>query len=363
LETRTPETNSEGIQNPLRDPDAMALLVLRLVFIFVAAGVATLFLPQEENAAPDWLPFVLFSGVLLLAAGVITLDAFFKKKRIEIISAVYFGLLIGMLLTILLSIGLNPLLANVAQRTPITLMLAVVLCYACISMLLQTKDDFRFLIPYVEFARELKGVHPFILDTSAIIDGRLADLADTGVIDNQMVMPRFALAELQAIADSSDKLRRVRGRRGLDILDRLRSHEKLDFSIYDRELPEFEGQPVDMKLVLLAKHLNGKLVTCDFNLNKVAKINNVEVINVNEIANSLRPQFLPGEVFQLRVVKPGEGYDQGVGYLDDGTMVVVESGRERIGKTIPVVVTSTLQTQSGRMLFARADESNSGTGA
>ena len=160
-------------------------------------------------------------------------------------------------------------------------------------------------------------------------------------------MPRFVLLELQAIADSSDKLRRVRGRRGLDILNRLHTHEKVDFVLYDRDLPEFAGQPVDMKLVLLAKHLDGKLVTGDFNLNKVSRLHNVDVININEIAKALRPQFLPGEAFQLRVVKPGEGHDQGVGYLDDGTMVVVEGGRDRIGKTIGVTVTSTLQTQSG----------------
>jgi uncharacterized protein YacL len=164
------------------------------------------------------------------------------------------------------------------------------------------------------------------------------------------------LLELQAIADSSDKLRRVRGRRGLDILNRLRSHDKVDFLLFDRELPEFAGQPVDMKLVLLAKHMDGKLVTGDFNLNKVAKLHNVEVINVNEIAKAMRPQFLPGEAFQLKIVKPGEGQDQGIGYLDDGTMVVVEGGRDNISRTVTVVVTSTLQTQSGRMIFTRIED-------
>lgn len=356
VEGRTPEPNQSFSSNPLRDPDALALLVLRLVFVFIVAGVATLFLPGDAPPGFSWSPLVTFSGVILLAAAVIAVDAYFKTKRIEIISAVYFGLLIGLLLTILLFIGLNPILANVESRVPITLLLAVILCYGCISMLIQTKDDFRFIIPYVEFSRELKGVRPFVLDTSAIIDGRLADLADTGMLDSQLVMPRFALLELQNVADSNDKLRRVRGRRGLDILERLRKHEKLEFSIYDRELPEFAGQSVDMKLVLLAKHLNGKLVTCDFNLNKVAKINNVEVININEIANSLRPQFLPGEVFSLRIVKQGEGHDQGIGYLDDGTMVVVEGGRHCIGKTVQAVVTSTLQTQSGRMIFTRVDD-------
>jgi uncharacterized protein YacL len=360
VDVRSPDQTPISNKNPLRDPDALALLILRLVFVFIAAGVATLFLPPAGTEGPEWLPLLIFSGVMLLAAAVISIDAFFEKKRIEIISAVYFGLLVGMLLSILLAIGLNPILLNVGNlRLPIQTMLSVVLCYGCISMLLQTKDDFRFIIPYIEFSRELKGAHPFVLDTSAIIDGRIADLAETGTIDNQMVMPRFALLELQGIADSSDKLRRVRGRRGLDILEKLRNHEKLEFSIYDRELPEFVGQSVDMKLVLLAKHLNGKLVTCDFNLNKVAKIHNIDVINVNEIAKSLRPQFLPGEAFQLKVVKQGEGHDQGVGYLDDGTMVVVEGGRDRIGKSIGVVVTSTLQTQSGRMIFVRADDTAS----
>jgi uncharacterized protein YacL len=222
--------------------------------------------------------------------------------------------------------------------------------------LIQTKDDFRFVIPYVEFARDLKGRRPLILDTSSVIDGRLADLADTAILDSQLIMPRFVLVELQAIADSQDRLRRVRGRRGLDILNRLRSHERIDFQMYDRDLPEFAGQSVDMKLVLLAKQIDGKIVTGDYNLNKVAKLHNVDVINLNEIANALRPQYMPGESFQVRVVKPGEGHDQGVGYLDDGTMVVVEGGRDRIGSTVPVMVTTTYQTNAGRMIFTKIDE-------
>jgi len=358
MEIQRPEQTTKRGSKSLSNPDNIAMLALRLIFVFIAAGVGTLFLPPPGGDSADWPPFMIFSGVLLLAAGVISIDVFFERKRIELISAVYFGLLVGMLLTILLSIGLNPLLVNMplTQKGAITLMLAVILCYGCISLLIQTKDDFRFIIPYVEFARDLKGVRPFVLDTSAIIDGRIADLADTSILDSQLVMPRFVLLELQAIADSSDKLRRVRGRRGLDILNRLRTHEKIDFVLYDRELPEFAGQPVDMKLVLLAKHLDGKLVTGDFNLNKVSTLHNVEVININEIAKAIRPQFLPGEAFQLRVVKQGEGHDQGIGYLDDGTMVVVEGGRDRIGKTIPVTVTSTLQTQSGRMIFTRMED-------
>jgi uncharacterized protein YacL len=239
------------------------------------------------------------------------------------------------------------------------MILGALLCYACTSLLLQTKDDFRFVIPYVEFARDLKGARPLVLDTSAIIDGRLAELAETNIIENQLIMPGFVLSELQAIADSNDRLRRARGRRGLDIVNRLRNESRIEFQLYDRDLPEFQGQPVDMKLVFLAKHLEGKLVTGDFNLNKVAKVHNVPVINLNEIAAALRPQFLPGETFEVRVVKAGEGPEQGIGYLEDGTMVVIEGGRHRINATLTVVVTSTLQTQAGRMLFARVDDNAS----
>ena len=186
-----------------------------------------------------------------------------------------------------------------------------------------------------------------------MIDGRISDLIETGVIDNQLVMPRFILAELQSIADSSDKMRRGRGRRGLDVLDRLRNSDMIDFKIYDRELPEMQGQPVDMRLLLLAKHLEGKVVTGDYNLNKVAKLQNVPVINLNEIANSLKPVFLPGELINIKVVKAGEGTGQGVGYLDDGTMIVIENGRDHIGEDISISVTSMLQTSAGRMVFGK----------
>jgi uncharacterized protein YacL len=227
------------------------------------------------------------------------------------------------------------------------------MCYFCISVLLQTRDDFRFIIPYVEFAKEVKGVKPYLLDTSVVIDGRIADLVETGVFDNQLIMPRFVLAELQVIADSSDKLRRSRGRRGLDILNRLRTNNMVDLKIHDRETPEMLGQPVDMKLVLLGRHLGGKLVTGDYNLNKMARLHGVPVLNLNDIANSLKPVYLPGEQLDVRVVKPGEEPGQGVGYLDDGTMIVVEGGREHINESVRINVTSVLQTSAGRMIFGR----------
>ncbi len=335
----------------------MALLILRVCFICVTAGIATLVL-KLEFTGPAFLPYLVIFGTILLALGVIAVDIFTPRKQIEVISAIYFGLLVGVLLTYVLWVALAPLIPDTTSAAPVQLMMAAIFCYACTSLLLQTKDDFRFVIPYVEFSRDLKGLRPIVLDTSAIIDGRLAELTETNIIESQLVMPGFVLNELQGIADSNDRLRRARGRRGLDILNRLRTQPKIEFQIYDRELPEFEGQPVDMKLVMLAKHLEGKLITGDFNLNKVAKVHNVPVINLNEVAASLRPQFLPGETFEVRVVKAGEGPEQGIGYLDDGTMVVIEGGRHRINATLNVVVTSTLQTQAGRMLFAKVDESS-----
>jgi uncharacterized protein YacL len=309
----------------------------------------------------QWLPWAGFLSVMLVAAGVIAADIAMRRKRLDTITAVYFGTIIGLFLTYVFRIALTPLLegANEALVQWVQLALATVVCYSCISVLLQTKDDFRFIIPYVEFAKEVKGLKPYVLDTSVVIDGRIADIVETRVIDNQLVMPQFVIAELQNIADSNDKLRRNRGRRGLDILNRLRSDPKVDLMIYDRELPEFAGQPVDQKLVLLAKHLEGKVVTNDYNLNKVAKLHNVGVINLNDISNSLKPVFLPGESLEVRIVKLGEEPGQGVGYLEDGTMVVIEGGRDHVNDHVAATVTSVLQTSAGRMVFGRYERTTS----
>ena len=349
----------------------MALWILRACFVLVAMGIGgTLASSQVDGellSRPERVGiFLLF---LIGAVVIIGADLLVKSKRIDIISSLYFGLLVGLFLTYIIGLALTPLFNNIVDTatpdswiTPNLLQsvvmsfVGIAICYVCISVLWQTKDDFRFVIPYIEFSKDVKGLKPFVLDTSVVIDGRIADIVDTGIIDSQLVMPRFVLAELQGIADSSDKMRRARGRRGLDILNRLRSNGRVDFKVYDRELPEMEGQPVDMKLLLLARHLNGKVVTGDFNLNKIAKLQNVPVINLNEIANSLKPVFLPGEVVSIKIVKAGEGQGQGVGYLDDGTMIVVEEGRNHIGQTIDIVVTSMLQTSAGRMVFGKFEK-------
>jgi uncharacterized protein YacL len=340
----------------------MALLILRCIFLIVALGLTSLLVGSDAlRSGPVWLPWLIFFSVIVVAVAVIMADAFMPNKRIDTISAVYFGTLVGMLLTYALTLAIAPLLDRVERyRDAVEIGLGVVLVYTCISLLLQTKDDFRFIIPYVEFTKDVKGLKPYILDTSVVIDGRVADLVETDILDNTLIMPRFVLSELQRIADSSDKLRRSRGRRGLDILNRLRSDKKIDLKIYDRDLAELTGHPVDMKLVLLAKHLEGKIVTGDYNLNKIARLHNVPVINLNDVANALKPVYLPGEAFSVRIVKPGEASGQGVGYLDDGTMIVVEDGRDHIGETVRISVTSVLQTSAGRMIFGRYEETVDG---
>jgi len=193
-----------------------------------------------------------------------------------------------------------------------------------------------------------------ILDTSVIIDGRIADIGETGFLDGTIVIPQFVLRELQLVADSADSLKRNRGRRGLDILQRLQKVACVQIQIVEDDFPAV--REVDLKLIELAKLYEGKIITNDFNLNKVAQLQGVEVLNINELANSLKPIVLPGETMRVFVLKEGKEYNQGVAYLDDGTMVVVDNARKMIGKTIDISVTSVLQTTAGKMIFGKWDE-------
>jgi uncharacterized protein YacL len=207
----------------------------------------------------------------------------------------------------------------------------------------------------VEFSKQVRGARPIIVDTSAIIDGRILDVADTGVLESRLIVPRFVLHELQLVADHGDKLKRNRGRRGLDVLNKLQSNRKVEVILYDwtgHASPE-ETEDTDQKLLALSKELNGRLMTTDFNLSKVAQVRGVDVININELAGALRPTVLPGERLHVKLVKAGEDPSQGVGFLDDGTMVVVEQGRSHLNDDVELTVTNVLQTSSGRMIFGR----------
>jgi uncharacterized protein YacL len=232
----------------------------------------------------------------------------------------------------------------------IEISILVLLCYVAISIILQTREDFRFVIPYVKFSQE-GGSLPFVLDTSVIIDGRIADIADTGVMDNTLVVPRFVLNELQGIADSADRLKRNRGRRGLDVLNRLQKCPRLSVEI--RDMFAESAEAVDTKLIRMAKAIKGRVVTNDFNLNKIAQLQEVEVVNINDLAQALRPVVLPGEDMEVKIIRAGEEPGQGVGYLEDGTMVVVEQGRDLIGQKVPVTVNNVYQTSAGRMIFGK----------
>lgn len=347
----------------------MLLPLLRIAYVVLVVGMAALssaFLVEEKNVAGAvGAPIV----VLVIGTVVLFTDVRERQKQITTVSAVYFGLLLGLLLGYLFSIALVPVLASAfGEGSPLILLgrvlLTVVCCYVTISTFLQTKDEFRFIIPYVEFSKQVKGGKPLVLDTSVIIDGRIADVCDTRLIDTKLIVPRFVLQELQAIADSSDKMKRNRGRRGLDVLKRLQSNPKIELQMHDGNVAELrtgERIKVDERLVLLAKALNARVVTNDFNLNKVAQLQGVDVINLNEIANALKTVAIPGEYMQVRVVKAGDQIGQGVGYLDDGTMVVIEQGRALIGQEIAIVVTSVLQTPAGRMIFGRPDQRTSGS--
>lgn len=338
----------------------MFLIFLRAIYFLICASATAAFVntwndPYEVFKGHHFMAFLL---MLAVSQSVTLIDVFTPRKRIEVISAIYFGLLIGVLLSYVLMQTTTPLLETLKllkYEGPIKLVLTLMVTFLSTTLLIQTRDDFRFVIPYVEFARELKGVRPLILDSSALIDGRIADVVETKILDSKMIVPDFVLKEVQDIADSQDKNRRIRGRRGLEVLAKLQQMPHAEVAVYDTKKKDldYRGLTVDQRLVELGKDLNGRVVTSDFNLNRVAAVQGVEVINLNDVASSLRPRFLPGDPLKVRVIREGEGPGQGVGYLDDGTMVVCEQARELIGKEIETTVTSVLQSSTGRMIFAR----------
>jgi len=346
----------------------MTHLILRGIFVLMSVAVAALFAVRTFRQAGDQHKIYLMIGLAaLLSAAIILIDIFTPRKRLSALSGVVLGLIVGMIGAYAFSFLVDYVQffvrrmqeADGPSRSYETLFLGlkvfigVVCVFVATSVILQTKDDFRFVIPYVEFAKQIRGPRPMVLDTSAIVDGRILDIANTQILAGLIVAPRFVLDEMQTIADSSDKLKRARGRRGLDILTKLQEHPLLDVSIEDADV---EGATVDQKLVSLCQDLHARLITTDFNLTKIAKVRNVEVININTLAEALRPVVLPGESMSVCLIKPGENADQGVGYLEDGTMVVVEQGRDRVGQTVNLTVTSMLQTSAGRMIFGKIAE-------
>jgi len=271
------------------------------------------------------------------------------------------GLVLGLLIAVLLSFPLSLLPSPFRELLP--MIAAVIFGLLGMSTLISRRRDFaqlfsgRLPLRSSEAPAALLDERSVLLDTSVIIDGRIADISRTGFLSGTMLVPRFVLNELQHIADSSDALRRNRGRRGLDILNRMQKDTARPLRITDMDVDEI--REVDDKLIALAKRLKCPVLTNDYNLNRVAEIQGVTVLNVNELANAVRLVFLPGESMRIEIIQEGKEVGQGVGYLDDGTMIVVEEGRRYIGDTINVIVTKVLQTAAGRMIFARPDLTSS----
>lgn len=339
----------------MSDPTRIPLFVLRGLFFLCAAGTGV----YVARVAGDEQNLLVYLGIAGgLAAIVILSEVLFGKAPIALVSAVVFGTLIGALaawlftgLVEVVAQNLRPLGAQ--ELHIIRLALTLIFVYYGITLILRTKDDFKFIIPYVEFSRELRGSRPLVLDTSALVDGRIDALFATGLVEATAVVPRFVLDELQALADSQDRAKRARGRRGLDIVKALRDRERGRVEILERDPEGAAGAGVDRKLVLLAKELGALLVTTDAALSKLGALEGVRVLNVHEVARALQTRAVPGDRIALKLVKPGEAPDQAVGYLEDGSMVVVEKARERIGAEVTVEVTSAIRTSAGQMFFAK----------
>ena len=340
----------------------LLLYFVRFLFLITTTAFLLVGLNQTAKTEQDIYVFIIALALTVLAIAVEWLT---PKKSLFTLTGVFFGVLIGMIISWALNqvlIMMNGFYWNLPDKTlEMGLWLTTLcLCYLCISIVVRTKDDFRFLVPYVEFTRQTRGLRPLVLDTSVIIDGRIADIAGTKLFDAPLIVPRFVLNELQLIADSADKIKRNRGRRGLDMLNKLQHSPVVEVTVDDTPPPGLdEKTEVDQKLVAFSKNCDGRLVTNDFNLNKVASLRGVDVININDLANALKTVTLPGESMTIKVLRQGEDPRQGVGYLEDGTMVVIEGANEKIGKTIAFTVTSALQTSAGRMIFGKYEESAS----
>lgn len=290
----------------------------------------------------------------LLAAGMIAFEMRVRKASLKTLIGAAIGSILGIvgafLIGILISIQKEAAVSAETQ-TFLTISLAFFMGYVGLMVGAAKGEYIDLSVLGGIFSDKNAKVDYKILDTSVIIDGRIADIAETGFLTGTLVIPNFVLNELQQVADSADSSKRQRGRRGLDMLQRLRNNTKLDIQILENDYPSVKE--VDLKLIELAKQLDGVIITNDFNLNKVAQLRGVIVLNINELANALKPVVLPGEAMRVFVLKEGKEYNQGVAYLDDGTMVVIDNARRLIGKTADIAVTSVLQTTAGKMIFGR----------
>jgi uncharacterized protein YacL len=321
------------------------LLIIRAIFILILTITAFALHPFQLS------PWISGLGGLTLGLAII----FFEIRLEQVSLKRLIGAAVGSVLGILGAFLFSLVLGNVNSEP--FLQLAVLLLMTYVGLIVGAKKGDMLNLAALGglFGGEKSPKKSFkILDTSVIIDGRIADIAETGFLDGVLVIPQFVLRELQLVADSADSMKRNRGRRGLDILQRIQKMAHLNVQIVEEDFPQV--REVDMKLIELAKIYDCKIITNDFNLNKVAQLQGVEVLNINELANSLKPIVLPGETMRVFILKEGKEYNQGVAYLDDGTMVVVDNAKRMISKTVDIAVTSVLQTTAGKMIFGKYDD-------
>jgi uncharacterized protein YacL len=326
------------------------LFLIRIIFVIILALSGYYLRPF--NLEP---PFAAIAGAILGAA-IVFFEIRLKQVSLKRLIGAAFGSVLGILGAYLISLVLGQALPNSYNTVPfLQLVLLLLMAYVGLVVGANKGDMLNLAALGGLFGGEKASKDQFkILDTSVIIDGRIADIADTGFLDGILVIPQFVLRELQLVADSADSMKRNRGRRGLDILQRIQKMPHLNVQILEDDFPNV--REVDMKLIELAKVYGCKVITNDFNLNKVAQLHGVSILNINELANSLKPIVLPGETMRVFILKEGKEYNQGVAYLDDGTMVVVDNAKRMISKTIDISVTSVLQTTAGKMIFGRFDD-------
>jgi len=325
------------------------LVLIRCAFVFLVGLACFLLQPFVQSRLVDTVLGLVLGGAVILFER--RLRAISLKRLI----GAALGSILGIIGAYLFSVVIRNAVSPGNLQSFLQLLVMLVMAYVGLIVGAAKGDLLNLAALGGLFGGEKLSRRSYkILDTSVIIDGRIADIAETGFMDGVLTIPAFVLRELQLVADSADSLKRNRGRRGLDILSRIQKLTNIQVTIVEDDFPAV--REVDMKLIELAKLYEGKIVTNDFNLNKVAQLHGVDVLNINELANALKPIVLPGEIMKVFILKEGKEYNQGVAYLDDGTMVVVDNARKMIGKTVDISVTSVLQTTAGKMIFGKFDE-------